>query len=290
MTAAVRERPRTDVGSGTIASHRAAPARNTRARTTTGSRSRPKLKVLNQEAIRQRARRRNALLTLFILVLLGFFAVAFIQAQLVADQQDLDVLRARIAEAETDNARIARDVEIASSPVVIVGRAKELGMVRAYQPVYLEAVAPLRDIPNAPVFDPATPQGFELAAPQAASATGINAGISTDASVSAAEPSAAVEAMPAQTTIETPTVQAESLQPAPVEPAAVEPAAEATLTTSPAATSSSLGGVVAASDQAAAGGTVSTATPAASAAAPGSVAGAGSIAGSRAVTGGSGSG
>ncbi|MEM7322026.1 MAG: hypothetical protein AAF531_02975 [Actinomycetota bacterium] len=194
MTAALRERPRADVGRGTIASHRAAPSARPRSRQTTAGRSRPKLKVLNQQAIRRRARRRNALLTLFVFVLLGFFAVAFIQAQLVADQQDLDVLRARIAEAEAEHARIARDVEIASSPAVIFDRAtNNLGMVRAHQPVYLEAVAPVRDIPQAPVFDPAAPQGFMLAAPQAASAR-ITAGISGSGSVASDETAAAGQA------------------------------------------------------------------------------------------------
>lgn len=290
MTAAVRERPRTDVGSGTIASHRAAPARNTRTRSTTGTRQRPKLKVLNQQAIRQRARRRNALLTLFILVLLGFFAVAFIQAQLVADQQDLDVLRTRITEAEADNARIARDVEIASSPAIIVGRAKELGMVRAYQPVYLEAVAPIRDIPNAPVFDPETPSGFELAAPQAASVDGITAGISTNGAVSA--PSAAVAApLTAGTSSDAPVVQAESLQ-AESQQAASAQTVEASVPatpaiTAPAVTSSSLGGVVATSDQAV---TIDQQPAAAPAVTPGPAVGVGSIAGSRAVAGGSGNG
>jgi cell division protein FtsB len=294
MTAAVRERPRTDVGSGTVVSHRAAPARNNRSRSTTGSKQRPKLKVLNQEAIRQRARRRNALLTLFILVLLGFFAVAFIQAQLVADQQDLDVLRARIAEAEAENARIARDVEIASSPAVIFERAtNDLQMVRAYQPVYLEAVAPIRDIPNAPVFDPETEGGFVLAAPQAASVDGISAGISTGAAIK--DPASVVAApLSGAPATDAPVIQAESLQTESVESAPAESVQAAPVEsvpatpaiTAPAATVSSLGGVVAASDQT----VVTDQLPVAATVTPGAVAGAGSIAGSRAVTGGSGSG
>lgn len=197
MTAAFRERPTGHGQDDMIASHRAAPARAgtgtrtrsgaARPRTTRKAATRPKLRVLNQQAIRQRARRRNALLALFIVVLCGFFAVALIQAQLVADQQDLDVLRARIAEAEADNAKMARDIELASSPAAIVGRATEFGMVRAYQPVYLQAVAPIRELPNAPVFDPATENRFTLAAPQAASAATVTAGLMSTAPVSPVE-------------------------------------------------------------------------------------------------------
>lgn len=110
--------------------------------------TKPKLKVLDQRAIRQRARRRHGLFVLFIVVLLGFFAVAFVHAELVAGQQDLDAIRSRIAEAEAENAKLARAAEIASSPQAIVARATELGMVRAYEPVYLSAVAPIPDLPS----------------------------------------------------------------------------------------------------------------------------------------------
>lgn len=290
MTAAVRERPRTDARANSIASHRAAPTRNNRSKTT-GRRTKPQLKVLNQQAIRQRARRRNALLSLFVLVLLGFFAVAFIQAQLVADQQDLDVLRARIAKAETDNARMTRDVEIASSPAVIVTRAKELGMVRAYQPVYIEAVAPVRDIPNAPVFDPETPQGFELAAPQAVSVDGVSPGISSGGSIESADSEVVIEALAAPETSVGVSVETGQI-------AAVDQQTTAPVTT-PAETASSLSGVTVASSQTGVSGqSVTQDNPVAPVvvpeSAPVAAAGvsqpAGSIAGSRAVAGGSGNG
>lgn len=152
-------------------------------RTATGTRpqraTRPKLKVLNQEAIRQRARRRNALLFVFIVVLVGFFGVAFVHAQLVAGQQDLDSIRSRIAEAEAHRAKVARLVEEASAPEVIVSKAEQLGMVRAHQPVYLQAVAPVRELPVAAAFVPqGAPEHLDVAAGVSSPALGISAGVS----------------------------------------------------------------------------------------------------------------
>ncbi len=141
MTAAVLERA--------SATSRTA-ARSSRSRAATGRgphRVKPKLRVLDQVAVRQRARRRNALLILFIVVLIGFFAVAFVHAELVAGQQDLDAIRSRIAQAQADNAQRSRAAEEAASPRAIVARAQELGMVRAHQPVYLTPTAPVRDMP-----------------------------------------------------------------------------------------------------------------------------------------------
>jgi hypothetical protein len=46
---------------------------------------------------------------------------------------------------------MAREVEAASAPKTIVTRATELGMVRAHEPVYLEAAAPLRDVAVVPM-------------------------------------------------------------------------------------------------------------------------------------------
>lgn len=118
--------------------------------------TRPKLKVLDQRAVRQRSRRRHALLAMFIVVLLGFFAVAFVHAELVAGQQDLDAMRTKIAEVGASNAKLARAVERASSPESIVNGGLERGMVRAHEPVYLVAVAPVRDLPQAAVLRPQT--------------------------------------------------------------------------------------------------------------------------------------
>ena len=105
--------------------------------------SRPRLRVLDQAAVRRRARRRNALLLLLVMVVNGFFLVAFAHARLVENQQELDLVRAQIAELEAEKAQVERAVDEASSPARIVERATELGMVRAESPVYLLAV---RDI------------------------------------------------------------------------------------------------------------------------------------------------
>ncbi len=102
--------------------------------------ARPELRVLDQTSIRRRARRRNATLALFIVVLNALFMVAFVHARLVEGQQELDLMRSRIEELESEKARIVRAVDEASSPAVVVERATELGMIRAEEPVYLLAV------------------------------------------------------------------------------------------------------------------------------------------------------
>ncbi len=106
----------------------------------------PKLRVLDQAANRRRARHRSALLILFVAVLAGFFAVAFVHAELVAGQHELDAVRADISQAEARHAELARAVEAASAPDRVVTRAIELGMVRSPQPVYLATAAPIRSI------------------------------------------------------------------------------------------------------------------------------------------------
>lgn len=122
--------------------------------------SRPALRVLDQVASRRRARHRSALLILFVAVLVGFFAVAFVHAELVAGQHDLDAVRAEISQAEAKHAELARAVEEASAPGVIVTRATELGMVRVRQPVYLTAAAPVHAIEVGPALvTPATTGG-----------------------------------------------------------------------------------------------------------------------------------
>lgn len=108
-----------------------------------GAGNRPRLQVLDQEAVRRRARRRNAALLAFVVVLNGLFVVAFVHARLVEGQQDLDVLRSQIADLQAERAQVERAVDEASSPARIVERAEALGMVRAAEPVYLP---PTRDI------------------------------------------------------------------------------------------------------------------------------------------------
>lgn len=134
-----------------------------------GDQGRPKLRVLDQAARRRRARHRTALLVLFVAVIAGFFAVAFVHAELVAGQHELDAVRAEITQAEARHAELSRSVEEASAPSTIVERATALGMVRAQNPVYLTVAAPLRTIevgvpitatPDASVIgDQTTPAG-----------------------------------------------------------------------------------------------------------------------------------
>ncbi len=129
-----------------------APKRSTAAR----QKPRPRLRVLDQVSIRRRARRRNAVLLLFIVVLSGLFLVAFVHARLVESQQELDLMRTQIADLEADKAQIERAVDEASSPSLIVGRATELGMVRAEDPVFLAPVGGSTvEVVSVPVVDAA---------------------------------------------------------------------------------------------------------------------------------------
>jgi cell division protein FtsL len=130
MTAAVA--PRRSPSVTTDAERATAPRRAPAAR--------PQLHVLDQAALRRRARRRNTLTVAFVVVLAGFFLVAFVHATLVASQQDLDLMRTRLAELEAEKAQVERQIEESSAPSRIVERAAELGMVRAEDPVFLMAV------------------------------------------------------------------------------------------------------------------------------------------------------
>ncbi len=133
----------------------------------------PELRVIDQQATRRRARQRNALLGLFLAVLAGFFVVAFVHADLVAGQQQLDTVRAEIVEAELHQAELARLVEQDSAPDVIVARAMELGMVPANEPVFLAAVAPRPDVtvqtPLPEATEPPSPTGDGSPDPSVAS-------------------------------------------------------------------------------------------------------------------------
>lgn len=149
MTAAVARSRTSTSGSGrtgrSTASARAASSRQ-RVVSSPANVVRPHLRVLDQQALRRRARRRNVAMVMFIVLIIGFFAAALAQAQLVANQHELDLLRTRIAEAEADRARLERSVEESSAPGAIIDRAVEIGMVRANDPVYLAAVGPAPDV------------------------------------------------------------------------------------------------------------------------------------------------
>jgi len=171
MTAAVARqrissRQSTGAGrSGGATKARTAPSRSVSARV---SAVRPHLKVLDQQAIRRRARRRNLGIALFLVVIIGFFAAALAQAQLVANQHELDLLRNQIAEAEAKRARLERQVEESSAPSAIINRAQEIGMVRANDPIYLAAttsvpaITPISTIGSATATTEAL-KGLEIA-------------------------------------------------------------------------------------------------------------------------------
>ncbi len=100
---------------------------------------RPNLRVVDKNAIKRRARRRALLGLSGALVAAGLFAVALGYAQLAQGQRHLDTLRQETSQSQADLARLERDVVLASSPDAVVARARELGMVRAENPVYLTA-------------------------------------------------------------------------------------------------------------------------------------------------------
>ncbi len=73
-------------------------------------------------------------------VVIGMFVSAMAQAELVRGQQELNELRADVAEAENLRADLEREIVVASAPQVIVQQARALGMVRATEPQYFPAV------------------------------------------------------------------------------------------------------------------------------------------------------
>jgi len=103
----------------------------------------PKLRVVDKAALRRRRRQRTLLGFLAVVVTTALFGVAILYGQLVEGQQNIDQLRAEIAQAEADRARLEREVAVASTPEAIVQRAFQIGMVRAEDPQYLVAVRPV---------------------------------------------------------------------------------------------------------------------------------------------------
>lgn len=121
--------------------------RSSASRRTSSSGGRPTLQVFDQVAIRNRARRRYAIVATFVVLLAGLFAVALIQAQLVANQHRLDSIRAEIATSEAEHTRLERLVEEASAPSAIIEQAMSMGLVRAVNPVYLAPSEPAVAVP-----------------------------------------------------------------------------------------------------------------------------------------------
>lgn len=105
----------------------------------------PKLRVVDKKAVRRRRRQRTLLSFAAAVVTVALFGVALMYGQLVEGQQNIDELRAEIAQADADRARLEREVAVASTPEAIVERAFQLGMVRALDPQYLVAVRPVGD-------------------------------------------------------------------------------------------------------------------------------------------------
>ena len=105
-----------------------------------GKAKQPKLRVVDKAAQRRRARQRTLLTLAATFVMAALFGVALLYGQIVEGQKDIDTMRADIARAEADRAKLERQVAIASTPDAIVQRAFELGMVRAIDPQYLVAV------------------------------------------------------------------------------------------------------------------------------------------------------
>lgn len=114
-------------------------------RTSSGRRttSRGALFLIDLAALRSRTRRRRLIIASLILLVGAFFAAALVQAQLVQTQAEADRIQAELNRLENDLALLDRQVVEASSPEVIVERARRLGMVRAVRPVYLVATRPV---------------------------------------------------------------------------------------------------------------------------------------------------
>lgn len=107
--------------------------------------TRPNLRVIDRKSVRAGAIRRAVYICATSVVVVGLFAVAFVQAQLVEGQRELDSMRQELDIAQEERAELVRDVDIASSPGAIVARAEALGMVRAADPIYFNAVREMDD-------------------------------------------------------------------------------------------------------------------------------------------------
>lgn len=103
-------------------------------------RSRPQLRVIDHRSLRSQANRRSMYLAAGLLFVLGLFAVALAQAELVKGQAELDQLRTHLEDVEARREMLRREVDQASAPDDVVSRARALGMVRASDPVYFTAL------------------------------------------------------------------------------------------------------------------------------------------------------
>ena len=120
---------------------------------------------------RVRSVKRSLLLgSLTIIVIGALFALAALNALLVAGQADLDAVNDQIELTERQQARLEVRVAELSAPGQIIARAEDLGMTRSAPPVHIPAVeTPLGPAPVAPapaadeapdaVSDPGTVDG-----------------------------------------------------------------------------------------------------------------------------------
>lgn len=125
----------------------AAPASPPRQRAGSQPAERPRLRLIDRSVLRRLAARRIAYFCTCTLIVVGVFTVALAQAELVERQGRLDETRRTLDAAQADLAKLQRDVDRAASPEQIVSRATALGMVRAAEPVYFNAVRPLGQTP-----------------------------------------------------------------------------------------------------------------------------------------------
>lgn len=120
--------------------------RRATARSTTPKRRRQEspepveLRVVDRASWRWQALRRFLFLAVLTAVGAVLLAVAAVHAWLVQNQQELDQVRYEVRELRSERADLEQQVVVAGSPQVIIDRATGLGMVRAVDPVYLEAV------------------------------------------------------------------------------------------------------------------------------------------------------
>ncbi|MEZ5379011.1 MAG: hypothetical protein R2733_21110 [Acidimicrobiales bacterium] len=107
--------------------------------------TKPKLRVVDHHRLKQAARRRRMGLWVAGAVAVGMFVSALAQAELVRGQQELNQMRQQVADAQAEQARLEREIVMASAPQVVVERARNLGMVRATEPQYFPAVRAIED-------------------------------------------------------------------------------------------------------------------------------------------------
>ncbi len=98
------------------------------------------LKLIEKQTSPSGMRRRFAGFILLLFTLAMLFAVTFAQALLVSPQQELDDLQDQLVSLEAERSTLEHAVAVASAPKRIVERAEDLGLVRAEQPVVIQAV------------------------------------------------------------------------------------------------------------------------------------------------------